>query len=549
MSYSLIHRLNIELDQLPKRLNNPFDARVPEMVAQGVARVRELLCDLSVNRPSIDAELKLGKMLGILFVEDQEGKVGMLVGFSGLLAGESCLPHFVPPIFDLNSGYFREAEAEITTINQEIDSIENGEEYNRLKSKYLGVERSMKSQLAVAKGEYQRAKEERDNIRKECNDRAVIDRLNRESQFQKGELRRLKMRLEGELQEIGGDYFDLCGELEQLRNCRAELSYALQRRVFESYNVLNGRGEERSLFEIFRDSIDALPPAGAGECAAPKLLHYAYSHSLRPVAIGEFWVGASPRGEVRHDGEFYGACKSKCVPILNYMLQGIDCDRGGGCCDCGELRTIFEDDYLLVVSKPSGLLSVPGKGDQVSVESTIRERYRGLNCSIMVHRLDQDTSGVMVVAKSAEVHRLMQEQFASRSVGKCYIADVEGVVAVTEGVVRLPLSPDYMDRPRQMVDRQNGKEAVTKYCVEQCDGVRTRLRLSPLTGRTHQLRLHCAHVEGLGTPIVGDRLYGRAALHERRLHLHAYSIEFTHPITGERVYFEDFPPPFGSEWI
>ena len=330
-----------------------------------------------------------------------------------------------------------------------------------------------------------------------------------------------------------------------------EESRRLQRLLFANYNFVNGKGESKNLLEIFQNekvvspedwfgaSIAksqalraSLPPSGAGECCAPKLLHYALTHGLEPVALAEFWVGAPSKTEIRQEGAFYAPCSGKCVPILKHMLEGLQV-TGYGLRDAyfQKPEIIYEDDYLMVVNKPAGLLSVPGKSDEPSVESLLGAKP--------VHRLDQDTSGLLVLAKTPEVYKELQAYFQRRDILKRYEAVVQSLVFSIqfsdEGTIELPLLPNPYDRPRQMVDREHGKVAITKYVIrERRDDGTVLVDFYPLTGRTHQLRVHAAHPEGLNAPIVGDRLYGTAG---ERLMLHAAEIAFVHPITKEQMHF------------
>ena len=307
--------------------------------------------------------------------------------------------------------------------------------------------------------------------------------------------------------------------------------------------MLNGRGERRSLTDIFATTTQGLPPAGSGECCAPKLLQYAFANGLRPLQIAEFWQGRSPRMEIRHEGQFYTACRGKCKPILEWMLGGIAVEKKARK-EEEDVAIVYADDAVMVIDKPSGLLSVPGLTGEPSVESLLRQRCGAV---YMVHRLDRDTSGLMVVARTPEAHLCLQRQFLGRTVRKEYIALLEGEVA-DSGTISLALRPDLLDRPRQLADPDGGREAVTDYEVLglRADG-RTRVRLTPHTGRTHQLRVHCAHAAGLGTPIVGDALYGRPSdaqnVDAERLCLHAARLEFDHPATQRRLVFTS-PPDF-----
>ena len=326
-----------------------------------------------------------------------------------------------------------------------------------------------------------------------------------------------------------------------------QMSQELQLWLFHQYRMLNAKGETKDLVDIWQDyhcsprirNRYPLPPGGTGDCCAPKLLQYAFSHGLRPVCMAEFWWGPSPKSEIRHHGQFYPACRGKCKPILTWMLQGLDVDPNPEETGASHLtiEVIYQDTTLAVINKPSGLLSVPGRTEDYSVATIAMERWPG---SLPVHRLDMGTSGLMVIAKTKEAYVSLQEQFVKRTVKKRYIALVEGIVKEPKGRITLPLIFDPMNRPRQMVDYQRGKSAVTEYEVLDARDGRTLLALYPHTGRTHQLRMHCAHPDGLGSPIVGDELYGHKA---ERLCLHCDQIEFAHPVTGERMSF-NLPNPF-----
>ena len=343
-------------------------------------------------------------------------------------------------------------------------------------------------------------------------------------------------------------------------------SQRLQRLLFANYRFTNGRGKSKDLLEIFRDEPqilspeqwfgrreglevrgESLPPAGAGECCAPKLLQYALTHGMEPVALAEFWVGAPPANELRREGVFYAPCSGKCVPILRHMLQGLDVaptpQQEQAEQLCKNIEIVYEDDYLMVVNKPAGLLSVPGKTDEISVESYLRQKIE--NCTFLkaAHRLDQDTSGLIVLAKTQEVYTALQAYFQRRDVRKRYVAVVEPVDAAAfaalpdEGIIDLPLLPNPYDRPRQMVDRAHGKPSITRYVIRErrADGS-ALVDFFPQTGRTHQLRVHAAHPAGLGAPIKGDRLYG--GLPADRLMLHATEITFIHPIYLSSLVFD-----------
>ena len=365
--------------------------------------------------------------------------------------------------------------------------------------------------------------------------------MTRQSQFEKAELKRRRKAWQQVIAEKEVQLAVYSDKITLLANERKNRSLALQRWLFQQFRVMNAHGNEKPLIDIFQEKLGTMPPAGAGECAAPKLLQYAFVNALEPLCMAEFWVGDSPAGEVRRDGCYYGACKSKCEPILGYMLQGVDVEESaleqGAAIDGVEV--LYEDEWLLAVNKPSGVLSVPGVVGGVSLQQWLREHYLRSNELYVVHRLDMATSGVLLAAKSMEVYKQLQRQFAGRGVNKIYTALLSGVPREPQGVITLPLAADYANRPRQKVDHAAGKEAITRYKVlksierdgKQCAVV----QFEPVTGRTHQLRVHAAHKCGLNIPIVGDALYGTQ---DDRLMLHASFLEFTHPVLGVWVTVE-----------
>ncbi len=197
----------------------------------------------------------------------------------------------------------------------------------------------------------------------------------------------------------------------------------------------------------------------------------------------------------------------------------------------------------MVVDKPSGMLSVPGRTGEPSVQSLLSGICDEVH---IVHRLDQDTSGLMVVALNAAAYHHLQRQFMQHTISKRYIALVSCAHQLPASTtISLPLRPDPLDRPRQVVDPVNGKTAVTRCEVIATEGCIARLALMPLTGRTHQLRMHCAHVKGLNAPIVGDRLYGWQSPNSEtatRLCLHAEQLTFVHPVSAQEMTFKSVVP-------
>ncbi len=522
----LLHPLVTDTE-LPVRMNNPFDYEPHPLCREAAKQV----CDYLAQQEDWQAEVNNGKMFGVLVCQDEQGRVGFLAAYSGQILGRSDWPWFVPAVFDYlqPDGYFKQEEACISDINHRIADIESSDERQTLLAEQAQVKARAEEEIAHYRTMMQEAKRHRDEQRGLVSD----DMLIRESQFQKAELHRLKRRWNDVIAETEARLRPLEERISRLRQERKLRSDALQRWLFDRFEMQNAQGEHRTLADIFRQTPQGVPPAGSGECCAPKLLQYAYRHNLRPIIIGEFWQGHSPRMEIRHHGHFYPACRGKCKPILEWMLS-MTADNGG-CEYDGNLRIVNQDEHILVVDKPSGLLSVPGKSEAPSVESLLRRQY---GQAYMVHRLDQDTSGLMVVARNEAAYHHLQRQFFARTIYKKYIALLDGEVS-EQGTINLPLRPDLLDRPRQMVDPEHGKSAETGYRVLEHRNGQTLVELTPHTGRTHQLRVHCAHQSGLACPIVGDRLYGKPA---QRLCLHAAELAFMHPVTGERLHFSSSAP-------
>lgn len=526
---------------LPERFTFPF-CYTPHPLC--VAAAKEVQAYLGLQE-AWKEELAQGKMFGVLVVRTQEGETGYLAAFSGILAGSNVHPFFVPPVYDLlqPQGFFKIEEEQISQINTRISLLEEDEEYKRQMQQLAALRQTAQETLEEAKRQMKRAKEKREERRREAalpngapmtpeEESALI----RESQFQKAEYKRMERAWKERITPLQQTVSDYEADIQALKSERKQRSAALQQKLFEQFKMLNYRGEVKTLCDIFGQTVHKTPPAGAGECAAPKLLQQAYLHGWKPVAMAEFWWGESPKTEIRHHGHYYPACKGKCEPILGHMLQGLEVDENPILKELQSgkktLDIIYEDEWLAVVNKPAGMLSVPGKEDVVSVYSMMSERYPDADGPLIVHRLDMATSGLLVVAKTKQVHQNLQAQFKNRSVGKRYIALLQGSVSQDAGMVELPLCPNPLDRPRQMVHTGYGKPAVTDFEVLERKDNRTRIAFYPRTGRTHQLRVHAAHPLGLHCPIIGDELYGRKA---ERLYLHAEMLEFTHPVTGKRI--------------
>ena len=534
----MLHRFTTSITDipLPERFTYPFCYTPHPLCILAAKEVQSYL----TRQTTWKDELRQGKMFGVLIVQTEHGEIGYLAAFSGILAGKNLHPFFVPPVYDLlqPQGFFKIEEENISSINRNIRQLENDKAYAALSAELARTIQSAENILATAKAQLKEAKTAREQRRKEKELNAQEEaELIRESQFQKAEYKRLERSWKARITTLQTQTEDWERRISALKSERKTRSAALQQKLFEQFGMLNYRGEVKNLCEIFGQTVHKTPPAGAGECAAPKLLQQAYLHGWKPIAMAEFWWGDSPKTEIRHHGHYYPACKGKCEPILQHMLQGLQVEENPMLkrmqVPSKNLEIVYEDPWLSVINKPAGMLSVPGKEDAVSVYSLMREQYPEADGPLTVHRLDMATSGLMLIAKTKRVHQNLQAQFKNRLVRKRYVALLEGIVPKDKGTVDLPLCLNPLDRPRQMVHTEHGKPAITDYQVlERLDGKRTRIAFYPRTGRTHQLRIHAAHPLGLHCPIIGDELYGEKA---DRLYLHAEYLEFTHPITGETV--------------
>lgn len=485
-------------------------------------------------------ELDKGKMFGVLIVRTSNGQTGYLAAFSGNLCGSNSHSFFVPPVYDLlkPDGFFKIEEEQISAINHQIGQLQNCDRYLELQQKMERETASSQQALSEARKVLKAAKEKREQRRLHRPNENEQVAMIRESQYQKAEFKRLERYWKEQISEIKTELESFSSQIEALKAERRNRSAALQQKLFQQFNFLNAKGETKNLCAIFEETVQKTPPAGAGECAAPKLLQYAYLSGLSPIAMAEFWWGESPKTDIRHHGYYYPSCRGKCEPILRHILQGLNVEPAPSerySLSQNMPEILFEDQWLLVLHKPEGVLSVPGKSEEQSIYSLLRARYPEATGPLVVHRLDMATSGLLLAAKTQEVHRHLQAQFENRSIKKRYIALLDGILPEEEGVIDLPICPDYLDRPRQMVNEELGKTAITRYRVMDRKNGQTRIAFFPLTGRTHQLRVHAAHPLGLNCPIVGDELYGRKT---ERLYLHAEYLEFIHPVSEQRMVIE-----------
>lgn len=540
----------------PERMNNPLDYQPHPLC---IAVCKELQTYLS-EREDWREEIDKGKMFGVLIVENAQPasgapKIGYLAAYSGQIGGRSDWDDFVPAVFDYlqPDGYFKTHEAEISGINQSIRKLEANTHMKEAKGLILQLQEERKHTIAAYQEKIKKAKAKRDARREagSLNPEEEAEMV-KESQFMKAELRRLKKSL-SEKTSLETEYEAYQADILSLKQLRKTLSDALQQWLFSQFRMQNHEGESKDLLEIFRDAalrdypqatiatsriaaLKMVPPAGSGECCEPKLLQYAYSLGYKPLQMAMFWWGESPKEEIRHHLHFYPACNGKCKPILQWMLPASTFEPAAVDLSLyNKVETLYEDREIAVIHKPEGLLSVPGKdAAQPSVHALMRSKYPEATGPLIVHRLDMSTSGVMMIAKTEFAYHRLQKAFLNHQIQKKYVAIISGKVIPEKGIISLPLMPDYLDRPRQIVDHELGKEAITEYEVlEPVDDSHLRIALYPKTGRTHQLRVHCAHQEGLKAPILGDPLYGNEKA--ARLHLHAEEITFEHPLTGKKM--------------
>ena len=565
---------------IPERMNNPLDYEPHPLC---IAACKELQAYLA-ERKDWREEIDKGKMFGVLIVEKNDKEIGYLAAYSGQIGGRSDWKGFVPAVFDYlqPDGYFKTHEAKITELNQRIAHLINNPEIKETERILNKLHKVQEHKLNLHKMQITEAKAKRDARRQEASlhpdtkgltseeEQAMI----KESQFLKAELRRFKKLISQKtpLEEMYDNYQKGLQEIKQLRKSDSD---ELQKWLFSQFKMLNDKGESKDLLEIFKEFNQMVPPAGSGECCEPKLLQYAFEHGLKPIQMAMFWWGESPKEEIRHHLHFYPACNGKCKPILHWMLPADVFEQASADAYIyNKVEILYEDQELAVIHKPEGMLSVPGKdAQQPSIYSWARKQFPEATGPLIVHRLDMATSGLMVIAKTEFAYHRLQEQFTSHQVQKRYVAivcckdkDMAQRIKDATKMISLPLMPDYLDRPRQIVNHEQGKEAITEYEVLGSEERRVkseefnsaanhevqssnlkvqssnlkvqciRLALYPKTGRTHQLRVHCAHREGLDAPILGDPLYGNVKAD--RLYLHAEAITFKHPLTGKEIYIE-----------
>ncbi len=539
----------------PEKFTFPFYYQ-PHLLSQlAVSELQQRLLSNESWQPNLENDnekaLKSGKMFGVLVVESKQGKLGYLSAFSGKLSDKTDIKGFVPPVFDAFAPtcFYQQGQKQVNAMNARIICLEN-ESHKRLLEQTLQAlstsfsqqEQQLRSIIIANRKSRKVAREKTKLLDDALKCQQVFQQLAKDSVKDKNELLALKADFGEKLASIKQQLAIYLDEIEMLKAQRKTQSYALQQKLFEHYQFLNIKNELKDLKTVFSENTDLTPPAGSGDCAAPKLLQYAFKHQLKPIAMAEFWWGKAPKSEIRQHKNYYPSCQGKCKPILAHMLKGLDVDENPLLKNPAygkPLPIIYQDEYMLIVNKPAEFLSVPGKTINDSVYTRIKNQFPDATGGIIVHRLDMSTSGLMVIALTARAHKQLQKQFINRTIKKRYVALLNTKLGQESGEITLPLRGDLNDRPRQLVCFEHGKNAETKWQQvpeEKTLGQdQTKIYLYPKTGRTHQLRVHCAHPLGLNTPIIGDDLYGVTA---NRLHLHAEKIELNHPISRQPMSFQ-----------
>ncbi|MBT3505167.1 MAG: RluA family pseudouridine synthase [Piscirickettsiaceae bacterium] len=524
---------------LPDSFTYPFYYEPHPLCLQAAEQLQQVL-----RSDAQFSQTEEGKMFGVIVVQNEVGDIGYLSAFSGQMTDKN--NYFVPALFDLNaSSFFQSGQIEINAINKTLSVLESNPSLANLALELDQQENLAKAEIAKYRQEIILGRKVRKEKRtgglaaySDGDYQTLLMVLAKQSVAEKNQLKALTeawhLKLDKKRQALSA----ITDEIDGLRSKRKQRSHALQHRLFEQYSFLNANGEKRTLLSLFEQTVQGKPPAAAGDCAGPKLLQYAYQHKMTPLAMAEFWWGGSPKSEIRHHGQFYGACQGKCKPILTHMLQGLEVEANPLLNNLGkdkQLEFVYQDDVMAIINKPAELLSVPGKQIQDCVYTRLRTLFPDATGPLIVHRLDMSTSGLMVIALNKQVHKKLQQQFIGRIVKKRYVAILDGLIEQQSGLIDLPLRVDLEDRPRQLVCYDYGKAAQTKWEVIAVEKGRSRVHFYPVTGRTHQLRVHSAHNWGLSTPILGDDLYGKKA---SRLHLHAETLEFEHPKTKEWLSFQ-----------
>ena len=531
---------------LPERFTFPFCYTPHPLCVLAAQELQQHIAtqDQWQHNFGLDNNDAIGHMFGVLLVQNQQGELGYLSAFSDKIANLTHLPHFVPPVCDEQNiaPAIQAQQASIDEVMTKITVIESKPSYIQLQQQYQTAQ--TQAELAVESFRLQmiEQRKQRKLQRKEAeksNDSEFMTqefhRLARESAFDKHQQKTIRQQWAQTLADISHKLQADTAELTLLKSEYDSLTTALQQQRYAQYQFLNQYGETQDLNDLFGG---ITPPQGAGDCATIKLLQHAFKQHLKPLAMAKFWWGASPAAQIRKHKYFYEACKNKCEPILQHMLAGLNIDANPllqNPAEGKELEIVYQDDAMVVINKPAEFLSVPGKTITDSVYSRMQTMFPDSDSPLIVHRLDMSTSGLIVIALTKDAHKALQKQFIERTAEKRYVGLLDGIAEQDHGEINLPMRVDLDDRPRQLVCYEHGKPAFTKWQVLERKYGKTKVYYYPKTGRTHQLRIHSAHQNGMNMPIVGDDLYGQKA---ERLHLHAQYLGLNHPVTGEPMVFE-----------
>ena len=554
MKHFLHFKAPISKVNIPEKFTFPFYYEPHLLSKIAVSELQEYLelqtdFDHNFGLHSIQNNVPVGKMFSVLVVQNKQNEIGYLAAFSGKLADKSLPNKFVPPVFNMRTSgsFYLKGEAEIDEINNQLTILKKDKTYITLNKSVKKLNKRITEDLRIQRQKMKVQKSERkvrkNNSVSSLNDvdfKKLSKKIEQESYNDQFFYKELKEYYNSKIKKIDDELSFFKNKITSLKKERKEKSNSLQQTLFSKYSFTNQQKEFKNLLDIF-DNPAIKPPAGSGECSAPKLLQYAFTNNLKPISMAEFWWGISPNSAIRKHKNFYPACQSRCKPILTHMLTGVKMEKNlllENLHEKQKLPIIYEDDVLIVVNKPAEFLSVPGKEIKDSVYSRIKEKYPNATGPLIVHRLDMSTSGILVLTKTKEANKILQSQFINRTIQKRYVALLDGILNKKIGKITLPLRVDLDDRPKQLVDYKYGKSTETNWEVIKKENGKTRVYFYPITGRTHQLRVHAAHKDGLNTPIIGDDLYGKKM---DRLHLHAEYIEFLHPLTKEKINFTVAP--------
>ncbi|WMN12139.1 RluA family pseudouridine synthase [Marivirga salinae] len=544
-SYFINFKSDISNYELPNKFTFPFSYEPHPLTELAANELQEILRTVKIKN-----EIS-GKMYGILVVQNKAGQLGYLVSFSGQEYAGKAPVNFVPPIYNRMEmeGFYKKGEEELVKINRKIKMLEEDQNFNSLMQELKKQTKISNLELKSEQEKKQAAKA----IRKEKREEGMVnlspsafdkldEQLRKESIAKDLVYKKFYKEWKKKIASIQSKVAVYESQIQQLKKERKQKSNKLQKQIFDQYQFLNVYGKRKGVEEIFEPI--GYPPSGAGDCALPKLLQYAFLQEYKPLAMGEFWWGKAPKSELRKEGRFYPACSGKCKPILGHMLKGLKLEDDPLLQYTAEdkvIETLYEDEQIAVIVKPAGLLSIPSKEIKDSVLIRMQNKYPKATGPLLAHRLDKLTSGIMLISKDLESHKFLQKQFMDKTIHKRYCALLEGKLKQKEGEVNLPLAVDEDNRPMQKVDFEKGRKALTKWNLISQNKEKSMVTFIPVSGRTHQLRVHSAHPEGLDAPIVGDTLYGNKS---ERLMLHAEYIQFRHPKNQEIMRFEN-KAPFG----